>query len=119
YTAIAVFLIIMCLQIPFSWAFKLDFSPNVKATSIRVRELHDNGLQVYFYGGYDNKDLFYFNDITVFLPRKDKAFIVQKSDKTIYFVTRQESVQDIQKRYGQDFVITEKFGDLILLKNNE
>jgi len=28
-------------------------------------------------------------------------------------------VQDIKKRYGQDFVVTEKFGDLILLKNNE
>ena len=119
YTAIAVFLIIMCLQIPFSKVFKLDFSPNVKATSIRVRELRDNGLQVYFYGGYDNKDLFYFNDITIFLPRKDKAFMVQRSDKTIYFVTRQESIQDIQKRYGEDFVVTEKFGDLILLKNNE
>jgi len=119
YTTIAVFLIIMCLQIPFSKVFKLDFSPNVKAASIRVRELHDNGLRVYFYGGYDNKDLFYFNDITVFLPRKDKAFIVQKSDKPIYFITRQESIQDIQKRYGQDFVVTEKFGDLILLKNNE
>jgi 4-amino-4-deoxy-L-arabinose transferase-like glycosyltransferase len=116
YLTVVVFFIIMILQVPISWAFKLDFSPNVKAASIRVKELHDNGYNVYFYGGYDNKDLFYFNDITVFLPRKDKPLTKQEKDKIAYFITRLNSIQDIKKKYGYHFEVVEKFGDLILLK---
>ena len=119
YAAIALFFIIMSLQIPFSWAFKLDFSPDVKAASIRMKELHDDGHNIYFYGGYDNKDLFYFNDITVFLPRKANTLVRQEKGKPLYFITREESVEDIKKRHGQNFNEVEKFGDLILLKNYE
>jgi len=119
YLTVAIFFIIMILQVPISWAFKLDFSPNVKAASIRVKELYNNGYSVYFYGGYDNKDLFYFNDITVFLPRKAKSLVELERGKTIYFITRPDSMQDIKKRYGQNFEVVEKFGDLILLKNYE
>jgi len=65
------------------------------------------------------RDLFYFNDITVFLPRKTKSLVKQENGKTIYFITRQNSVQNIKKRYGQNFEVVEKFGDLILFCHPE
>lgn len=119
YAAAAVFFIIIFLQIPFSWAFKLDFSPDVKQASLRVKQLYDNAETVYFYGGYDNKELFYLNDITVFVPVREAPLTNTEKKKIRYVITRREGIKGMDKEFGPGFKITEDFDNLALLKRDE
>jgi hypothetical protein len=49
----------MIIQVPFSWAFRLDLNPNVKACALQSKQLdyEDNGTIFYYYtAARDRKD---------------------------------------------------------------
>ncbi|NQT95508.1 MAG: glycosyltransferase family 39 protein, partial [Candidatus Omnitrophica bacterium] len=57
--SVAAILVIMLIQVPISWAFKLGFNPDVKRAAGYAQELKNRGLKVYLYRVDNNAEKFY------------------------------------------------------------
>jgi len=112
--AVAIICVVLFLQVPFSWAFKLDFSPDVKDASGYVSKMHDNDSTIYFYGGYDNKDVFYFDDYVTFISKVDNRLLDMASKKDVYLIVRSSEAQEISNEYNLLLKPVKQYSDIVI-----
>jgi 4-amino-4-deoxy-L-arabinose transferase-like glycosyltransferase len=117
YLAVAVILIAMILQIPYSWAFRIDFSPDEKAAALFLKSLPKD-KKVYMFGEYDNNDLFYFGDIIDAMPFTEKIPYFNSKDD-VYFVLKRGHVSAFEKTYKDNTDKIKLFNDIVILKNKQ
>ena len=114
--SLAIILITMLIQVPISWAFKIDFCPDVKEAANYTKELYNDGSTIYFYGGHDNKEIFYFSDFSMFMsdenaPSKDAIF-----SKKVYCVIRLDDIEQAEKEYNYIFEPVKHFDDIAIAR---
>jgi 4-amino-4-deoxy-L-arabinose transferase-like glycosyltransferase len=105
----------LLLQIPYSWSFKIDFSPDEKAAAIFLNTLHKDGASIYYFGEYDNNDLFYFDDIAIFMPlNQEPAF--RPASKDVHFILKRDYINDLENTYKIKTKEVRSFNELVVLK---
>lgn len=119
---LAVILMGLVVQVPLSWAFNLDLNPDIKYIAERARMLHDKGAMIYFYEGYDDKEVFYLGPFSAFLSEKNLPSGATLSAKNIYCVINSAHLDDARRKYStMVFEPIEQKGDIIItrMKNPE
>lgn len=112
--ALASILIIMLIQVPVSWAFKVDFCPNYKKAAGTVKQMYNAGAILYFYGAHDNKEVFYLGDFLQFLSYKNRPTEDIISSKAVYCVLRLNNLKQAEKEYGYNLQPIEYIGDIVI-----
>ncbi len=105
-------LLIMLIQIPFLKAFKLDFCPDLKKAAVYSQDLHKNGSAIYFYGAFDNKDIFYLWNFTSLLSKDNIPSKKLFSSKRIYCVVRADDIDKAHENFRFIFKPVRHFGDI-------
>ncbi|MFH0732492.1 MAG: glycosyltransferase family 39 protein [Candidatus Omnitrophota bacterium] len=98
---LAVILIGMVIQVPISWAFKLDFNPEVKEVSGYARKLHLKGEKVYLYG-ISYCETFYC-DFAEILSRQSYDRIVNEGIHDAYCVMQPRFLEETSLTYNFDY----------------
>ncbi|MCX5703785.1 MAG: glycosyltransferase family 39 protein [Candidatus Omnitrophica bacterium] len=114
--SVAVILLGMLIQVPVSWAFKLDFCPEIKAVSKYARSLHDQGAVIYLYKGYDDKETFYLG--TFSSPLTDSAIPSREAllNSSVYCLMRMSDIDDASKQYKIIFKPEWQSGNTVLAR---
>lgn len=114
--SLAVILIIMLIQVPISWAFKIDFCPDVKEAANYAKELYNDGSTIYFYGGHDNKEIFYFSDFSMFMSDENAPSANTISSKKVYCVIRLDDIKHAEGKYSYIFQPVKHFDDIAIAR---
>lgn len=95
-----IFLILtgMLVQVPVSWAFKLDFNPDVKAAGIYAKKLWENGADIYM-TGEDDSGLFYI-DFARELNKNTYRSLAAEKNKDIYCAASPSIIKEKAGEYG-------------------
>ena len=119
--SLAAILIIMLIQVPISWAFKLDFNPDVKKAAGHAKELKDNGSFIYFYKKCDNKELFYYRDFSMLISDKNIPSKDAISSGKIYCIIRLDDIKQAEREYNYIFQPVRYSGDIAIarIRNKE
>lgn len=106
--AIIVILIGLALQVPYSWAFRLSFSREVKDTASFAHVLQKQGSKVYVYKCNDEKEYFYFGDFP------SLSAINKPSNGSIYCIVDKKELSEFKGLYN--FEVTSTFDNYLVVK---
>ncbi len=101
YAALIIILIGMLIQVPLSWAFKLDFTPDIKKVSILGRELYKNGNDIYMISGNDS-EIFYY-DFAKELDKSAYQHLMSQGKKEIYCIILPNMFKEKKAEYNFDY----------------
>jgi 4-amino-4-deoxy-L-arabinose transferase-like glycosyltransferase len=101
YLSLAVILLGMLIQMPFSWAFKLDDTPDIKVVAAYAKELQRAGNSVYMIGGNDS-ELFYY-DFAMQFDRDSYRSLIRQGKKSIYCIIVPDMLKEKMKEYNFDY----------------
>jgi len=99
--SVAAILIIMLLQVPISWAFKLDFNPEVKKVSAYAREFYKRGNDIYIIGG-SSSEMFYCDFAREFNKNLYDSLIAGGADE-IYCIILPEELNQTAIKYNFEY----------------
>ena len=117
--AFAVLLIALLVQVPVSWAFKLDFNPDVKNSALFAEKLMREGAVVYVYNIDDDKEVFYFRDFKPLITNKSNLFVEKRvTFDNAYCIIRARDVAGASSKYLCVFERIASFGPIIIAKLN-
>lgn len=100
YAALAIILLGMLVQVPLSWAFKLDFTPDIKKVSALGKELCKNGNDIYMISGNDS-EIFYY-DFAKELDKSVYRSLMSQGKKEIYCIILPEMFKEKKEEYDFD-----------------
>lgn len=107
---LALVLIGMLLQVPFSRAFKLDLNPDIKNASAYAKDLHKKGADIY-YKIYDDKETFYLDSFASVLPEP----LTELSENSFY-ILRNEDLRKISIESNKNLIAVRSFGQVAIVK---
>lgn len=99
--SLAVILIIMLIQIPISWAFKLDLNPEVKKVGRYARELLSEEKNIYIIG-MTYSEMFYC-DFAQPLDKDLYNSIIAKGEQWAYCIILPELLAESSRKYNFDY----------------
>ncbi|MDP3791551.1 MAG: glycosyltransferase family 39 protein [Candidatus Omnitrophota bacterium] len=101
YVALIVILAGMLAQIPLSWAFKLEYTPDIKKVSALGMELHKAGNDIYMISGNDS-EIFYY-DFTRELDKSVYQSLISQGKKEIYCIILPDIFKEKKEEYNFDY----------------
>ena len=102
YAALIIVLTGMLVQVQLSWAFKLDYTPDIKKVSTLGMELYKNGNDIYMISGNDS-EIFYYG----FAKELDKSVyhsLISQGKKEIYCIILPGMFKQKKEEYNFDYV---------------
>lgn len=96
-----IILIGMLIQVPISWAFKLDFTPEVKKTANIAREVYLRGEKVYTYGA-SYAEMFYCS-FAKSLNETSHKRIISEGDYDGYLVIQSQILEETSEIYNFNY----------------
>ncbi len=106
----AIVVIGLIVQIPVSWAFKLNFSDNVKQTRLYAMALQKNGKDIRLFRINDENEAFYLDNLKLVGASQRSG-----AEGIIYIVNRRDAA-DFKRSYGANIRIIREYGDLKFLE---
>jgi len=100
YAALIIVLIGMLAQVPLSWAFKLDYTPDIKKVSTLGMGLCKNGDDIYMISGNDS-EIFYY-DFAKELDRSVYQSLMSQGKKEIYCIILPGMFKEKKEEYNFD-----------------
>lgn len=101
YFILAVILSGMLIQVPFSYAFKLDDTPDVKTMAGHAKKIYDAGNEIYMIGGNDS-ELFYCPFVKV-LDKNVYNSLIAQGKKSIYCIILPDLFNEKKTAYNFDY----------------
>jgi hypothetical protein len=102
----------MLLQIPYSWAFRLDLNPDAKHASEYSKAMLREGKDIYIYRIDDNADKFYMEEIGLLDKGILQKALSGKSD--VYCLIKRIYIPEAENRCGCKLDIINDFGDFVI-----
>ncbi len=100
YIAFVVILAGMLVQVPLSWAFRLDYTPDIKNVSQIGRGLHTDGNDIYMISGNDS-EIFYY-DFAIELDKEVYRSLMSQGKGKIYCIILPGMFKDKKEDYNFD-----------------
>jgi len=102
YFILAVILSGMLIQVPFSWAFKLDDTPDIKIVADYAGKIHDAGNEIYMIGGNDSER--FYCGFAKILDKNVYNSLVEQGKKSIYCIILPDLFKEKKAEYNFDYV---------------
>ena len=119
YIFLSAVLILMVAQVSYSWAFKLDFSPDLKKVASQAKELKSRGAYV-FSLPRDASDVFYTDFAVVLTPDAYSAAISKNINEAFLLAPSEEiSPTALKYNFGYTKVIDSEKLSLFKIRRNK